>query len=116
MISSTFAYLAAHPVLTTVLALTVVLALVGLWYVVFNHFKLILVTALCGAGLVSGIVVLYRGADAEMRDLIGIGLFLCAAFPVIFWQVVRSQKKAVAPPHPPGGLRLPGQGTPPKQG
>lgn len=116
MISSTLAYLAAHPVLTTVLALTIVLAVIGLWYVVYNHFKLILVTALSGAGLLSGIVVLYRGAENEMRDLIGIGLFLTVAFPVIFWQSVKTQKKVATLPQHTGGIRLPGQPPPPKQG
>lgn len=112
MITSTFAYLSAHPVLASVLALTVVLALIGLWYVIFNHFRAILVTLLCGAGLLSGIVVVYRGAEASMSDLVAIGLFLIVAFPVIFAWAIRSEKKAVvATPHLPGGIKLPGQGV-----
>lgn len=116
MISSTFAYLTAHPMLAAMMALTVVLACIGLWYVVYNHFKAIFITLVCGAGLLSGFVVLYRGAEAEMRDLIAIGLLLVFAFPAIFWHEMRSQKKVAAAPHLPGGLKLPGQGAAPGSG
>jgi len=108
MIGEAFTYLSAHPALAGVLLLTIVLAGVGLWYVMHNHFQAILVTLLCGAGLLSGFVVLYRGAEAEMRDLIVIGLFLVAAFPVIYLLSVRTHKKVTAPPSYPG-IRLPGQ-------
>jgi hypothetical protein len=35
------------------------------------------------------VLVLYRGFRADMKDMMGIGLFLVAVFPVIFWQAIK---------------------------
>ena len=77
------------------LALTVVLALVGLWYVISHHLQVILITLLCAAGTGSGAIVLFRGVSAGMRDLMLIGAFLIAVFPIIFVQAIRLSDAAV---------------------
>jgi fucose permease len=69
---------------------------VGLWYVLSHHLQAILITLLSAAGTGSGMLVLYRGYNAEMRDLMAIGLFLVAIFPIIFWQAIK-QLEPVAP-------------------
>ena len=84
-------YLTLHPGVLTVLAMTLVLAVVGLWYVIYHHLSAILITVLTAAGIGSGALVLYRGFQSEpqMKDLIGIGLFLMVIFPAIFWQAIK---------------------------
>jgi len=73
----------------TALGITAGLAAVGLWYVVSHHLEAILITLLTAAGIGSGLLVLYRGYSAEMRDLMGIGLFLVIIFPIIFVQAIK---------------------------
>ena len=73
----------------TAIAITAVLAVVGLWYVVSHHLQAIMITLLTAAGIGSGLLVLYRGFRTDMKDLMGIGLFLVIVFPIIFWQAIR---------------------------
>ena len=70
------------------------LAVVGGWFVLYNYYKVILVTLLSAGGFVSGGLVLYRGAQGNMRDLIAVGLFLLVVFPVIFVQALRTSQAA----------------------
>jgi fucose permease len=53
-----------------------------------------MITLLCAAGFVSGILVLYRGYSADMRELVVIGAFLIIIFPVIYQQAIRVAKIA----------------------
>lgn len=101
MIQDVIQYFTAHPVQLGVLVLTILLAAVGLWYVLYHHLKLILVTLLCAAGGGSGLLVLYRGFTAGMRDLMGVGAFLVIIFPIIFIQALRLSQK-VGPVKPAG--------------
>lgn len=87
-------YLGGHPLVLSALLLFLFLALVGGWYVLTHYYKLILITLLCSAGFASGGLVLYRGAQAGMRDLMGVGLFLLVIFPVIFVQALKMSKVA----------------------
>lgn len=87
-------YLADHPVVLGGLGLFVLLAAVGTWYVLSHHLHVLLVTMLSAAGFVSGLVVLYRGYQLEMRDLIAVGLFLMVIFPIIYLQAVKVAKIA----------------------
>jgi len=89
MLSEITSYLGEHPAQLATLCLTIVLAVVGLWYVLYHHLQAIIVTVLSALGEGSGLTVLYRGYHADMRDLIWIGLFLCVIFPVIFWQAIK---------------------------
>jgi hypothetical protein len=82
-------YLSAHPGVMTAIVVTALLAVVGLWYVVSHHLQAILITLLSAAGIGSGLLVLYRGFSAEMKDLMGIGVFLVVIFPIIFWQAIK---------------------------
>jgi hypothetical protein len=89
-------WFADHPVLLTVMICTVLLAVIGLWYVVVNvvvhHIQVIIITLLCAAGFGSGCWVLYRGVfdpGPGGTDLIAIGVFLIAIFPIIFQQALR---------------------------
>lgn len=101
MLQEVIQYFAAHPVQLGVLFLTLLLAGVGLWYVIYNHIKLIMITLLCAAGAGSGVLVLARGFKADMRDLIGVGLFLLVIFPLIFFQALRLVREP-APKKPAG--------------
>lgn len=94
MIQDVIQYLTAHPGVLATLLLFGFLALVGGWYVLSNYYKLILITLLCAGGFASGALVLYRGAQGGMRDLIAAGLFLLVIFPVIFVQALRISKVA----------------------
>lgn len=99
MAQDLFQYFTLHPKLLAALGVVAILAVIGLWYVVAHHLKEIVISALCFAGLASGVVVLYRGASVPMNDLIAIGLFLIVLFPFIFLQAVRRssvQQKAPA--------------------
>lgn len=89
MLDELIQYLAVHPGVMTALGLTAVLAVVGLWYVVAHHLEAILITLLTAAGMGSGMLVLYRGFNSDMKDLMGIGLFLIIIFPIIFWQALK---------------------------
>lgn len=82
-------YLAAHPGVLTAIGIAAVLAVVGLWYVISHHLEAILITLLTAAGIGSGLMVLYRGYHADMRDLMLIGLFLIVVFPIIFTQAIK---------------------------
>jgi hypothetical protein len=89
MLDELIQYLGAHPGVMTAIAVTALLAVVGLWYVVSHHLQAIMITLLTAAGIGSGFLVLYRGFSAEMKDLMGIGLFLVVIFPIIFWQAIK---------------------------
>ena len=83
MLDELIQYLSAHPGVMTAIVVTALLAVVGLWYVVSHHLQAIMITLLTAAGMGSGFLVLYRGFNAEMKDLMGIGLFLIAASLVL---------------------------------
>jgi hypothetical protein len=89
MLNELMQYLAAHPGVLTAIGITALLAVVGLWYVISHHLQAIMITLLTAAGIGSGLLVLYRGFRADMKDLMGIGLFLIAVFPIIFWQAIK---------------------------
>lgn len=89
MLNELMHYLAAHPGVLTAIGITALLAVVGLWYVISHHLQAIMITLLTAAGIGSGLLVLYRGFRADMKDLMGIGLFLIAVFPIIFWQAIK---------------------------
>ncbi len=100
MAQSIFDYLAAHPKFFMALgAFIVLLAAFGLWYVITHYLQIILITFLCAGGVGSAIVVIYQGVTHELRDLVGIGVFLILVFPVIFWQAIRLSY-AEPPPEP----------------
>jgi hypothetical protein len=102
MVNSVLQYLTAHPILSGALALTVVLAVVGLWYVIAHHLRAIVLTLMTTAGLASGAVVAYRGAERSMHDLVAIGIFLIIVFPIIFFRIIKPapspRPAGVAPP------------------
>jgi hypothetical protein len=87
-------YLVEHPVILGGLGVFVLLAIVGGWYVVSHHLHSVLITLLCAAGFVSGILVFYRGYSGEMRDLMIIGAFLIVIFPLVYQQAIHMAKVA----------------------
>jgi len=89
MLDELIRYLSVHPGVMTAIGITAVLAVVGLWYVVSHHLQAIMITLLTAGGIGSGLLVLYRGFRADMKDLMGIGLFLVVVFPIIFWQAIQ---------------------------
>ena len=89
MLDELIQYLSVHPGVMTAIGITAVLAIVGLWYVVSHHLQAIMITLLTAGGIGSGLLVLYRGFRADMKDLMGIGLFLVVVFPIIFWQAIK---------------------------
>ncbi|MFA5951082.1 MAG: hypothetical protein WC807_12445 [Hyphomicrobium sp.] len=91
-------YLVEHPIVTASLGAFVVLALIGGWYVVSHHLHSVLITTLCAAGFASGIVVLYRGFQAEMKDLMIVGSFLIVIFPLVYHQAIHIAKVAYGGP------------------
>lgn len=105
MLNELIQYLSVHPGVLTAIGITALLAAVGLWYVISHHLQAIMITLLTAAGIGSGVLVLYRGFRADMKDLMGIGLFLIAVFPIIFWQAIKfieetpSQPKTARPTH-----------------
>ncbi len=105
MLNELMQYLASHPGILTAIGITALLAVVGLWYVISHHLQAILITLLTAAGIGSGMLVLYRGFRADMRDLIGIGLFLIAVFPIIFVQAIKFIEQP--PPQPKTGRPTP---------
>jgi len=94
MVQDVIQYLSTHPGVLAALGVFLVLAIIGGWYVVHHHLKLILVTLLCAAGFAVGGLVLYRGATAEMRDLVWAGLFLVVIFPMVYFQALKTTKIA----------------------
>ena len=90
MLDELIQYLSVHPGVMTAIGITAVLAVVGLWYVVSHHLQAIMITLLTAGGIGSGLLVLYRGFRADMKDLMGIGLFLVVVFPIIFWQAIQT--------------------------
>ena len=98
MLDELIQFLGAHPGVLTAMGITTVLAIVGLWYVISHHLQAIMITLLTAAGTGSGMLVLYRGFRADMKDLIGIGLFLIAVFPIIFWQAIKMIEPAAPQP------------------
>jgi hypothetical protein len=89
MLEEAVSYLSQHPAVLSAMGLTAGLAAIGLWYVLYHHLQAIIITLLSAAGIGSGMLVLYRGVSSEMRDLMGIGLFLIVIFPIIFWQAIK---------------------------
>jgi hypothetical protein len=89
MLDDTIRYLGVHPGVLTSVAIAVVLAIVGLWYVISHHLHAILITLLSAAGAGSGVLVITRGYRAGMNDLIWVGLFLIVIFPIIYWQAIK---------------------------
>ena len=94
-------YLIDHPVILTALGVFALLALIGGWYVVSHHLHSVLVTLLCAAGFVSGILVFHRGYQSDLRDLQYIGIFLIVIFPLVYHQAIRIAKIAFAGEEPP---------------
>lgn len=94
MIQDIFQYFGSHPGQLAALLLFLFLAFIGGWYVLYNYYKVILVTLLSAGGFASGGLVLYRGAQGNMRDLIVVGLFLLVVFPIIFYQALQTSKVA----------------------
>ncbi len=109
-IQAVIAYLAAHPMLLTAIGVFVLLAAVGAWYVLAHHLGVLLVTLLCAAGFASGVLVLYRGYQADMRDLMAVGGFLILLFPIIYQQAIKQARIVVgsAPPEAKGHARRAG--------
>jgi len=105
MLDELIGYLGAHPSVLAAIGVTALLAAVGLWYVISHHLQAILITLLTAAGIGSGLLVLYRGFRAEMKDLMGIGLFLIAVFPIIFVQAIKFIEQP--PPQPKTGRPTP---------
>ncbi len=101
MLQAVIAYLAGHPVLLGAIGVFVLLAVVGAWYVLYHHLGALLITLLCAAGFASGVLVLYRGFQAEMRDLMAVGAFLVVIFPVIYLQAIKVAKVAIGMSPPP---------------
>ena len=87
-------YLGDHPLVLGGIGVFLLLAVIGAWYVVSHHLHVLLVSTLCAAGFASGGLVLYRGYDLGMRDLMAVGAFLLIIFPVIYQQLVRVAKIA----------------------
>lgn len=87
-------YLVDHPFILASLAAFLVLAAIGGWYVVYHHLHAILITMLCAAGFISGIIVFYRGYQADMKDLMIVGSFLIVIFPLVYHQAIHIAKIA----------------------
>jgi hypothetical protein len=104
MLDELMRYLGAHPAVLSAVGLTAGLAAIGLWYVLHHHLQAILITLLTAAGIGSGLLVLYRGFNADMRDLMGIGLFLIVIFPIIFWQAIKQLEPMEEPRRSPRAL------------
>jgi hypothetical protein len=105
MLNELIQYLGVHPGVLTAIGITALLAIVGLWYVISHHLQAIMITLLTAAGIGSGLLVLYRGFRADMKDLMGIGLFLIVVFPIIFWQAIQFIEQP--PPQPKTGRPTP---------
>jgi hypothetical protein len=110
MLQDLIQYFVDHPILLGALGLFVLLAVIGGWYVVSHHLHVVLVTLLCAAGFASGILVFYRGYEANLGDLQVVGAFLIVIFPLIYQQAVHVAKIAYlgAPPTAKGHARRAG--------
>jgi hypothetical protein len=104
MLDDVALYLGAHPAQLSAIGLAVVLAGVGLWYVLAHHLQAILITLLSAAGFGSGMLVFYRGFRSEMNDLMGIGFFLVVIFPIIFWQAIKQLEPMPEPRRSPRAM------------
>jgi hypothetical protein len=89
MLNDVTTYFSEHPAQLVTACVTVVLAVVGLWYVLSHHLQAIIITLLSAMGEGSGLMVLYRGYHEGLRDLVWIGVFLILIFPYIFWQAIK---------------------------
>lgn len=98
MLDDVALYLGEHPAQLTAIGIAIVLAGVGLWYVLSHHLQAIIITILSAAGFGSGLLVLYRGYHSGLTDLIWIGLFLIVIFPIIFWQAIKLIEPSIPPP------------------
>ena len=87
-------YLGDHPMVLGGIGVFVLLAAIGAWYVVSHHLHVLLVTMLCLAGFASGALVLYRGYQTGMRDLMAVGAFLLITFPIVYQQAIKVAKIA----------------------
>ncbi len=107
-------FVQAHPILSSLLGLISMLAIVGLWYVLAHHLKQIVNTLICLAGVVSGVIVFWRGTLSDHVDLLTIGTFLILIFPVIFYQAIRRDRKPTlaSVTHMPGVVLKHGDGQP----
>ncbi|MDX2307357.1 MAG: hypothetical protein NW216_03880 [Hyphomicrobium sp.] len=94
-------YLADHPGQLTALALFVLLAFIGAWYVLSHHLGSLLITLLCAAGFASGALVIYRGWQENLNDLMGVGAFLIVIFPLIYQQAIKVARIAFGSGAPP---------------
>ena len=87
-------YLSHHPVVLSSIGVFILLAVVGAWYVLSHHLHALLITLLCAAGFAAGVLVFYRGNQANMRDLMWVGGFFVVIFPIIYQQAIRVAKVA----------------------
>lgn len=87
-------YLGDHPAVLGGIGVFLLLAAIGAWYVISHHLHVLLVTMLCLAGFASGALVLYRGYQSGMRDLMAVGVFLLVIFPIIYQQLIKVAKIA----------------------
>lgn len=94
MLQDLIQYFVEHPVVLAVMGVFGVLAAIGAWYVLRHHLHVVLITLLCAAGFASGLLVLWRGYQSEMRDLMAVGMFLVVIFPAIYHQAIRVAKIA----------------------
>ncbi len=94
MLQELATYLGQHPVILSSIGVFVLLAVVGAWYVLSHHLHALLITLLCAAGFAAGALVLYRGSQANMRDLMAVGGFIMVIFPIIYQQAIRVAKVA----------------------
>ena len=101
VLQAVIAYLGDHPGQLTALVLFFFLAIIGAWYVLSHHLGSLLITLLCAAGFASGALVLYRGWQEGLRDLMGVGVFLLLIFPIIYQQALKVAKIAFASSAPP---------------
>jgi hypothetical protein len=91
-------YLGHHPVVLSSIGVFILLAVIGAWYVVSHHLHALLVTLLCAAGFAAGALVLYRGYQSNMRDLMAVGAFFMVIFPIIYQQAIKFAKVASTAP------------------
>lgn len=98
MLQELATYLGHHPVILSTFGVFILLAVVGAWYVLSHHLHALLITLLCAAGFAAGVLVLYRGYQANMRDLMAVGAFLSVIFPIIYQQAIRVAKVAYGAP------------------
>lgn len=94
MLQEIVTYLSGHPVVLGSIGMFLLLAAIGAWYVLSHHLGALLVTLLCAAGFASGVLVLYRGYQEGMRDLMSVGAFLIVIFPLIYQQAIKVAKIA----------------------